>query len=410
MRSPIKCLFVGSVEMFNDEGTIKLYTGLLVEHVEACGAIGVDLTDLGLDIALVGRSARILEELDGLAEVLDSFFEGLLAELIVTLFLQCAQLRLQRVVVSRIDSSGLFWCRCSGLCWKLLDLGRRWLLFNRCGLDHFFNFYFLNSSCLFHLLDIRDRGRCLRSWSLTLELGEIWKRYVFLIRCIGRSLVLSDVLLTPLNSLLSLFVHRLKLAHSSQIVDRQFELLCLFVGQTSAEVRLDQHVDVVDVEGTVDDFGAVLDLRPLLLILSVAEGDVAEDGGLLLRNLSLENAEVLHGDVEDLGCVLVESNGLGVGSFLEFDLGLLLGSVDLLGDFVELGLQSLPLLGVDGRLRSWLLLCLCSSLCLGRLACSRCLTHCSSISLKSRLDAADCVFDTGPNLLQLRLLVGQVCL
>ena len=175
MRSPIKCLFVGSVEMFNDEGTIKLYTGLLVEHVEACGAIGVDLTDLGLDIALVGRSARIFEELDGLAEVLDSFFEGLLAELIVTLFLQCTQLRLQRVVVSRIDSSGLFWCRCSGLCWKLLDLGRRWLLFNRCGLDHFFNFYFLNSSCLFHLLDNRDRGRCLRSWSLTLELGEIWE-------------------------------------------------------------------------------------------------------------------------------------------------------------------------------------------------------------------------------------------
>ena len=84
-----------------------------------------------------------------------------------------------------------------------------------------------------------------------------------------------------------------------------------------------------------------------MLVLSIAEGNVTEDGCLKLSNLLLEDTEVLVCDLEDLGCVLVQLGGLSVCAFFEFDLGLLLGDLNLFLDLVKLGLKFLSLLDVQ---------------------------------------------------------------
>lgn len=86
----------------------------------------------------------------------------------------------------------------------------------------------------------------------------------------------------------------------------------------------------------------------VLLVLSIAEGNVVEDGCLELSDLPLEDAKVFVGNIENLGCTLIQADGLSVVASLEGDLGLLLGSVHLALDLIELRLQSLLLLVGDG--------------------------------------------------------------
>ena len=56
--------------------------------------VRVNLSDLCLDISLSHGSAVVLKKFDSLAEVLDSFLVGLLAELVVTLFFEAGNLLL----------------------------------------------------------------------------------------------------------------------------------------------------------------------------------------------------------------------------------------------------------------------------------------------------------------------------
>ena len=154
-------------------------------------------------------------------------------------------------------------------------------------------------------------------------------------------------LLASLDALSGLFVHRLELSDSGQIVDCSLVLLGRLVGEASSKVGLDQHVHILDVEGSIEHLGAVKDLVPIVLVFSIAEGNVTEDSCLKLSNLLLEDTKVLVCDLEDLGCVLVQLGGLSVCAFFEFDLGLLLGDLNLFLDLVKLGLKFLSLLDVQ---------------------------------------------------------------
>ena len=100
-------------------------------------------------------------------------------------------------------------------------------------------------------------------------------------------------LLASLDALSGLFVHRLELSDSGQIVDSSLVLLGRLVGEASSKVGLDQHVYILDVEGSIEHHGAVKDLVPVVLVLSIAEGNVTEDSCLKLSNLLLEDTEVL---------------------------------------------------------------------------------------------------------------------
>jgi hypothetical protein len=62
----------------------------------------------------------------------------------------------------------------------------------------------------------------------------------------------------------------------------------VLVSKSSAEVCLQKNVNVVDIKGSVDCLGAVLDLLLVLLVLTVAESDVVEDVGFELSNFFAE--------------------------------------------------------------------------------------------------------------------------
>ena len=80
-------------------------------------------------------------------------------------------------------------------------------------------------------------------------------------------------------------------------------------------------------------------MLPILLIFTIAEGDVAKDSGLKLGNLLLEDSKVFIGNLKDLSCILVKLDGFSIGSLLEFELSFLFGSIDLGLNLVELWLQ-----------------------------------------------------------------------
>ena len=55
MSSPVQCLLVGVIELLKDEGSVIDHTRLLVQKMQTGAAIGVDLSDLSLNITLIQR-------------------------------------------------------------------------------------------------------------------------------------------------------------------------------------------------------------------------------------------------------------------------------------------------------------------------------------------------------------------
>ena len=104
-------------------------------------------------------------------------------------------------------------------------------------------------------------------------------------------------LLAPLDTLLCLLVHWLQFSHSGQIIDSCLVLLNSLVGKTSPEVRLDQNIDIVDVQRSIKHLGTVIDLLLILLVFTIAEGNIAKDGSLLLRDFFFEHPKVLIGNL-----------------------------------------------------------------------------------------------------------------
>lgn len=157
-----------------------------------------------------------------------------------------------------------------------------------------------------------------------------------------------DVLLTTLDTLLSLLVHRLQLTDAHEIIDGELVLFSLLIGEASSQVGLDEHVDILDVGAAVNHLGAVLDLIPVMLVLAIAEGNVAENGSLKLSNLLLKDSKVLIGDIKNFCGILVQFDSLSVRAFFELGLSHLFGGIHLGLNLVKLGLQLDLLLVVEG--------------------------------------------------------------
>ena len=93
---------------------------MLVKQVQTCGAISVDLGDLGLDVAVVEWSTNVLEQFDCFTEVLDSLLVRLLAELVVTLILESGELLFELCEIC----VAICWCWCGRRflwCYRLFD-------------------------------------------------------------------------------------------------------------------------------------------------------------------------------------------------------------------------------------------------------------------------------------------------
>ena len=182
---------------------------MLVKQVQTCGAISVDLGDLGLDVAVVEWSTNVLEQFDCFTEVLDSLLVRLLAELVVTLILESSELLFKLGEICAATSC--CWCGCRFLnysrLFNFLSLRSTRLVLN--------NFFSLGLSGRF--LDfLRGCHRCcwgrfscfgtLFIWSW-LELAEIGQRDVIVGGHVQLTRVLLVELLAPLDALLGLLVH-----------------------------------------------------------------------------------------------------------------------------------------------------------------------------------------------------------
>jgi len=185
--------------------------------VQAGCTVCVDLSDFGFDVSLGNGSASLLKDFDCFAEVLDSFFVGLLAELVVAFLFKCRNLVFNQTVVSAIVS--FLWSFLLGL-----FFGRR----GRLGCFSFWLLFFLLSNRLsfgwFCLLDFfydwcRRRSCCRRGLSFGLSVcrrfkfGQIGQGDILIVWNVALSFVLLDVLLTTLDTLLGLLVHGLELTH-----------------------------------------------------------------------------------------------------------------------------------------------------------------------------------------------------
>jgi len=402
--------------------------------VQAGGAVGVNLSNLSFHITSVHGATSILKSFHSLAEVLNSFFVLLLAELVVTLFLECCELLLELGNIGIREG----WCGAVGSCLVLrgglgllffffgllrsglwLFNGSRLGLFNGSRL-RFLDFVDRNRHWLGRLYGSSSCGCGLGgSWSclstLGLKLREVWEGKIVLVRDEQCTLILFDVLLATLDTLLCLLVHGLELTNAHQVDDSVFELLSRFIGKTSTQVRFDQHVHIIDVERAVEHLGAEIDLHLVLLVLTIAESNVTEDGSLHLCDLFLENTEVFIGNLEDLCRIFIKFDGLSVCAFFEFELCLLLSDLDFSLDLVKLRLQAGLLLVVDRRLRALNRLGLrCDRGRLGGLSSDRGgLGGLSSgsgsllVSLDALADLVNSLVDLLAHLLQLRLLLLQ---
>jgi hypothetical protein len=104
---------------------------------------------------------------------------------------------------------------------------------------------------------------------------------------------LLDVFQAPLKPSLSLFVVRLQFTNSRQIVAGGSEFLEVFVCESSPEVCFNQNVGAVKVQRPIDNHGGVLDLSLVLLILTVAKGNIIENTSFKLRNFLFEKRELV---------------------------------------------------------------------------------------------------------------------
>ncbi len=86
----------------------------------------------------------------------------------------------------------------------------------------------------------------------------------------------------------------------------------------------------------------------VMLVFTIAEGNVAKNSCLKLGNLFLEDSKVFISDLENLSSILVKFDCLSICAFFEFKLCFFFGGIDLLLDLVKLWLQFLLFLGVDG--------------------------------------------------------------
>ena len=92
----------------------------------------------------------------------------------------------------------------------------------------------------------------------------------------------------------------------------------MFVCNTAADVRLNQHINVVDVKGAVDCLGTVFDLMLVLLVFSVAERDVVVNISLELTNFFSKQGEILYGILEEFSGILVKINSFSILAILKF--------------------------------------------------------------------------------------------
>ena len=152
--------------------------------------------------------------------------------------------------------------------------------------------------------------------------------------------------------MLGLFVHWLELSHAHEVNHCLLILFDRFIGKTSAEVSLDEHVNIVNVERSINDLGTEFDLLLILLIFTITESDVAENCSFHLCDFFLEYSEVLHRNIKNFSSIFVKFDCLCIGAFFEFKLRLFFGSVDFSLNPVELRLKLGFLLVVDGRLRA----------------------------------------------------------
>ena len=94
--------------MLDDESGVGSNTCLLVKQMQGGATVGIDLSDLRLNVSLVERSTVGFEQIDSLTKVLDCFLVGLLAELVVTLLFESGDLLLDFLEVGAIR------CVCGG--------------------------------------------------------------------------------------------------------------------------------------------------------------------------------------------------------------------------------------------------------------------------------------------------------
>ena len=305
--------------------------------------------------ALTRRSSSLLR-----AEVLDRLLISFLSKLVIIIFFEGSNLflKLRILLVIWLGVLCLFnWLSLSRLILFFLlyyVLGDKlnffyfWHCLNICDFRRLF--YLFDNRLLFSIWDL-----FFLLWKI-LDLRKVWKGDVFYIRNIVHSLVLLNILLAPNDPLLRLLIGGLELADSQKVIDCFFVLFSAFIGKTSSKESFDQDVDVFDVEGSVNDLGAVLNLHLLVLIFPIAKSDVAKDSCLLLGDLFLEDTEVLICDLQDFSGILVKFNCLCIRAFFEFDIRLFFGGIHLNFNLFELWLQLLLLSAIHGGLGSlnWL--------------------------------------------------------
>jgi len=68
----------------------------------------------------------------------------------------------------------------------------------------------------------------------------------------------------------------------------------MFISKSSPQVSLKQHVHVVQVKCSINDFGSALDLLAVLLVLAEAESHVVENGCFNLGDFLLKQGEILN--------------------------------------------------------------------------------------------------------------------
>jgi hypothetical protein len=78
---------------------------------------------------------------------------------------------------------------------------------------------------------------------------------------------------------LGLFIVRLEISNSGEVIDSQLVFFKVFISHTSSQDGFNKHVCVIKVQSSIDNFSCVFNFEFGLLIFAVAEGNVIENTG-----------------------------------------------------------------------------------------------------------------------------------